>query len=138
MSESQYKLFKLALKEYLQSPILWKNLPESKFLFYVYLTNLLHGTEAFLRSHQLSSYSRTSPQIMEPKGSLTCSQHPSIGPYPEPYQSNPYHPILILSTHLHLGLPNGLFPSSFPTNTLYAFIFSPFVLHALPISSFLT
>src|SRR5215475_9915968 len=25
---------------------------------------------------------------------------------------------LILSSHLHLGLPNGLFPSGFPTNTL--------------------
>jgi hypothetical protein len=27
--------------------------------------------------------------------------------------------ILILSSHLLLGLPNGLFPSGFPTNTLY-------------------
>ena len=26
--------------------------------------------------------------------------------------------MLILSSHLHLGLPNGLFPSGFPTNTL--------------------
>jgi hypothetical protein len=30
--------------------------------------------------------------------------------------------ILILSTHLHLGLPSGLFPSGFPTNILYAFL----------------
>jgi hypothetical protein len=36
--------------------------------------------------------------------------------------------ILILSTHLCPGLPSGLFPSSFPTNILYAFLFSPFVL----------
>jgi hypothetical protein len=30
-----------------------------------------------------------------------------------------------LSTHLHLGLPSGLFPSGFPTNILYAFRVSP-------------
>jgi hypothetical protein len=30
-----------------------------------------------------------------------------------------------LSTHLHLGLPSGLSPSGFPTNVLWAFIFSP-------------
>ena len=27
--------------------------------------------------------------------------------------------ILVISSHLRLGLPNGLFPSSFPTKTLY-------------------
>jgi hypothetical protein len=30
-----------------------------------------------------------------------------------------------LSTHLRLGLPSGLLPSGFPTNILYAFLFSP-------------
>jgi hypothetical protein len=33
--------------------------------------------------------------------------------------------ILILSTHLRLGLPSGLFLSGFPTNILYAFLISP-------------
>jgi len=28
--------------------------------------------------------------------------------------------MLILSFHLHLGLPSGLFPSGFPTKILYA------------------
>jgi hypothetical protein len=45
-------------------------------------------------------------------------------------QSIPPHPIylrsnLIFSTHLHLGLPTGLFSSGFPTNILYAVFYSP-------------
>ena len=32
---------------------------------------------------------------------------------------------LILSTHLRLGLPSGLFPSGFPTKTLYTSLSSP-------------
>jgi hypothetical protein len=92
---------------------------------------LIHGAEPFLRRRQLCSHSRTSQHFMEPEGSVPCSQEPpSIGPYSEPYQSNPYHPILfrsilILSTHLRLGVPSGLFPSGFPTNKLHTFLFSP-------------
>jgi hypothetical protein len=33
--------------------------------------------------------------------------------------------ILILSIHLCICLPSGLFPSGFPTNILHAFLFSP-------------
>jgi hypothetical protein len=45
-------------------------------------------------------------------------------------QSIPFHsiyvrPILILSSRLRLCLPNGLVPSVFPTNNLYAFFFYP-------------
>jgi hypothetical protein len=45
-------------------------------------------------------------------------------------QSTPSHPIslrsiVILSTHLRLGLPSGFFPPGFPTNIPYAFLFSP-------------
>jgi hypothetical protein len=52
-------------------------------------------------------------------------------------QSIPPHPvslksILISTTHLHLGLSSGLFPSGFPTNILYAFLFSPIHATCLP------
>jgi hypothetical protein len=33
---------------------------------------------------------------MEPEGPLPCSQEPSIGPYPKPDLSSPYHPNLSL------------------------------------------
>ena len=47
-----------------------------------------------------------------------------------PIQSIYPHPtsrrfILILYTHLRLGLPSGLFPSVFPTKTLYSPLSSP-------------
>ena len=44
----------------------------------------------------------------------------SIYPHPTSWRS-----ILILSTHLRLGLPSGLFPSGFPSNTLYTPLSSP-------------
>jgi hypothetical protein len=33
---------------------------------------------------------------MEPEDSLSCSQEPAIGPYPEPDESNPHPPKLFL------------------------------------------
>ena len=44
----------------------------------------------------------------------------SIYPQPACWRS-----VLILSTHLRLGLPSGLFPSGFPTKNLYAPLSSP-------------
>jgi len=44
----------------------------------------------------------------------------SIPPHPTSWRS-----VLILSFHLCLGLPSGLFPSHFPTKTLYTPLFSP-------------
>jgi len=54
---------------------------------------------------------------------LTSVRHLSLS-WASPIQSTYPHPaswksILILSTHLQLGLPSGLFPSGFPTKPLY-------------------
>jgi hypothetical protein len=69
---------------------------------------------------------------MEPEGSLPSLQELSTCTYPEPNQSSPQHSmlylkrsILMLSIHLRLGLPSGLFPSGFATNKLNTFFFSP-------------
>jgi len=55
----------------------------------------------------------------------------SIYPHPTSWRS-----ILILSTHLSLGLPSGLFPSGFPTKTLYTPSPQPYAPHAQHISFF--
>jgi hypothetical protein len=91
------------------------------------LNNQLHGPESF-RSYRSLSYSRISEHLMEPEGLITCSQEPSTGPYPESDQSTPYHPIL---SKIHLNI-------ILVTFFLMAFLISPCVLDALPISSSLT
>jgi hypothetical protein len=60
---------------------------------------------------------------------LTSVRHLSVS-WASPIQSIYPHPTSwrsakILSTHLRLGLPSGLFPSSFPTKTLYTPLSSP-------------
>jgi hypothetical protein len=54
---------------------------------------------------------------------LTIARHLSLS-WASPIQSSHPHPtswrsILTLSSHLRPGLPSGLFPSGFPTRTLY-------------------
>ena len=71
---------------------------------------------------------------------LTSVRHLSLS-WASPIQSTYPHPtswrsIPILSTHLHLGLSSGLFPSGFPTKTLYTPSPHPYAPHAQPISFF--
>ena len=65
---------------------------------------------------------------MEPEDSLTFSQVSATCPYP--VQSMPPHStswisVLILSSHLGLGLTSGVFPSGFHIKTLYRPRLSP-------------
>ena len=63
-------------------------------------------------------------------------------PYPEPARSSSYPTshflkiILILLSYLRHFLPSGLFPSGFPTITLYTPLLYPYALHAPLISFF--
>jgi len=72
---------------------------------------------------------------------LTSVRHLSLS-WASPIQSICLHPtswrsILILSTHLRLGLPSGLLPYGFPTKTLYTPSPDPHAPHTQLISSVL-
>ena len=69
-----------------------------------------HGTRRFITA--LTSVRHTSLSWARPIQ--------SIYPHPTSWRS-----ILIRSTHLLLGFPIGLFPSGFPTKTLYTPLSSP-------------
>ena len=100
---------------------------------------LLHSFESFSLHYLLTPWSRvlleklTGSQLVKKFPTFygirrfitafTCVSHLSlfwassiqaILPHPTSWRS-----FLILSFHLRLGLPNGLFPSGFPTKTLY-------------------
>jgi hypothetical protein len=68
---------------------------------------------------------------MELRGSIKHLQEHADLRYPQLHQFSPCpHPtswrsILILSSHLSLGLPSGLFPSVFPTKTLHMPLLPP-------------
>ena len=69
---------------------------------------------------------------------LTTVRHLSLS-WASPIQSIYLHPtfwrsVLILIAHLGLGLPSGLLPFGFPTNTLYTPSPHPYTPHAQPIS----
>ena len=71
---------------------------------------------------------------------FTSFRHPSpswAGPIQSTCpQSTSFRSILILSTHLRLGLPRWLFTSSFHSRTLYATSPPPYEPHSQPISFF--
>jgi len=69
-----------------------------------------HGTRMFITA--LTSVRHLS----------VCWTSPTQSIYPHPTS---WRSVLILSTHLRLGLPSGLIPSGFPTKTIYTLLSSP-------------
>ena len=126
-------LFLLALIPFFYQPIAYSVLPLFFPLFRTAFTYLLtpwcrvllekltglqlvkrfpafHGTRRFITA-------LTSVRHLSLSG---ASPIQSIYPHPTSWRS-----ILILSTHLRVGLPSGLLPSGFPTKNLYTPLSSP-------------
>ena len=105
-------------------------------LTYLLITYLLHGADGLQLVKKFPTFYGTRRFIT----ALTSVRHLSLSwaspihyTYPHPTS---WRPILILSTHLRLGLPSGLFPSGFLTKTLYTPSPHPYAPHAQPISFF--
>ena len=95
---------------YLLTPWCWVLLEKLTGLQLVKKFPAFHGTRKFITA-------------------LTSVRHLSLS-WASPIQSTYPNPtfwksILILSTHLRLGLPSGLLPSGFPSKTLYTPLSSP-------------
>jgi hypothetical protein len=88
-----------------------------KVLLIYLLTYLLHGAESFLRSYLVFAASQEIPRIYGIRKFitvLTSARHLSLSwarsiQSPQPPTTS-WRSILILSSHLRLGLPNGLIP----------------------------
>ena len=110
------------LLTYFLTPWCWVLLEKLTGLQLVKKFPTFHGTRKFITA--LTSVRQLSLSWASP------IQY--IYPHPTSWRS-----ILILSTHLCLGLPSGLLPSGFPTKTLYTPSPHPYAPHAQPISFFI-
>ena len=103
---------------------LWTKTQTTPQLFTV-TTYIVPCSRLLLGKFSSSANQQNSPCFMETEVSLRV--HNISTSLPMPSQINPVHSlqtdwisILLLSSHLHLGYSCGLFPSGFPTKTLYA------------------
>ena len=98
-------------------PAPWHNAYPTPYLLHgaVLLEKLtgLHLVKKFPTIHRTRRFITALTSIRHPSLSW-ASQIQSIYPHPTSWRS-----VIILSTHLCLGLPSSLFPSSFPTKSLH-------------------
>ena len=99
-----------AMLTYLLTPWYWVLLENVTGLQLVNKFLAIHGTRRFITA--LTSVRHLSISWASPIQSI----------YPQPTS---WRSILILSTHLRLGLPSGLLPSGFPIKTLYISLSAP-------------
>ena len=97
----------------------WNSVPLEKLTS----SQLVKKFPAFYRTRKFITAFTSARQL-----SLSCSRSiQSIPPHPNSWRS-----ILILSYHLRLDLPSGLFPSGFLPKSLYIPLLSPYMLHFPP------
>ena len=102
-------------------------------IFFSVLTYLLTPWSRVLLEKLTGFAANQIPRILwNPKVHSRTDKLPPPAPQPLPTS---WRSILILSSHLRLGLPNGLFPSGFPNKTLCTPLSSS--IHTTSISFFL-
>ena len=111
----------------------WRYLLNAKLFYCTYLLIYLHtylltpGGTAFLEKLTGFQLVKKFPVCYETRRFITTftrARHLSLS-WPIPPHPTSWRSTLILSSHLILGLPGGLFPSRFPTKTLYTPLLSP-------------